>query len=187
MVHNIHERIIQADLEACSSLLRELGTPKDRLWPKHRWPPMRLEGALELGTKGYHGPISYVVDGIQPGRSVRFRFTAPDGFIGWHGFEVQPLGPGRVRLRHELHACLEGWARFVWPLSLRWLHDACVEDALDRAEDELEGRAPRTPRPFSTWVSWLRSLRPAPRSRQACDFSLEQLEAELFDPALRGR
>ena len=146
---------------------------------------MRFKDGLQLGAKGGHGPIRYFVEALDPGRSIRFRFTGPTGFIGWHGLEVEPRGEDRIVLRHVLEMRLEGSARFAWPLVIRWLHDACVEDALDLAQDFLEGRDPREPRPLSPWVRLMRTLKGAPKPRPVCEFSLAQFEAELFDPYLR--
>ncbi len=187
MVRNVHEREIRASIEACGELLNDLGTPRDHFWPSHRWPPMRFKGPLEVGVKGGHGPIRYFVKALDPGRSVRFQFTGPQGFIGWHGLEVETRGTDSVVLRHTLEMRTQGSARITWPFVFRWLHDALVEDALDCAQDHLEGRPPRTPRPLWFWVRFLRKLKGAPnlRPKPICDFSLAQFEAELFDPSLR--
>lgn len=88
------------------------------------------------------------------GRRVRFRFTAPRGFHGTHGLDVEPVGPSHTRLRHVLEMRTTGRARVSWPLVYRPLHDALLEDALDRAERAVGG-APN-PRPWSRWVRLLR-------------------------------
>jgi hypothetical protein len=43
----------------------------------------------------------------------------------------------------------------VWPLAIRWLHDACLEDLLDRAGAEV-GSPAASP---SRWSPWVRVLR----------------------------
>ena len=137
MVTNIHSREYPVDAARLAALLDKLGTAEDRLWPSHRWPPMRFDGPLRPGAAGGHGPIRYVVDSFDPGQAVRFRFTAPKGFVGWHGFDIEAVGEGRSRLSHTIRADVKGAMRLTWPLALRWLHDACVEDALDCAARAL--------------------------------------------------
>jgi hypothetical protein len=64
-------------------------------------------------------------------------------------FLESPPGPtpGTTLLRHTLTGHPRGWLRFGWPLCFRWLHDALIEDACDRAEAELAG-VEWTPRPL---------------------------------------
>lgn len=157
MVLNIHEREFPVGVEALGALLDGLGSDSDRLWPARRWPPMRFDGALGVGAQGGHGPIRYTVEAFEPGRSVRFRFTGPEGLLGWHGFDAEPTGPERSRLRHTVKADLRGAMRLQWPLAYRWLHDAAVEDALDCAARALGERLPL--RPFSPLVRALRRLK----------------------------
>ncbi|MGH9943460.1 MAG: SRPBCC family protein [Pyrinomonadaceae bacterium] len=140
-VYNVHERLIQASVGAAGELLDNLASPDDRLWPSDRWPAIRFDRPLMLGAKGGHGPIRYFVEAYTPGRSIRFRFTAPRGFDGTHSFEVEEVRAGVVRLRHTLRMNVRGPARLSWPLAFRWLHDALIEDALDRAEAQLGGGA----------------------------------------------
>lgn len=64
---------------------------------------MRLDRPLDVGASGGHGPVRYVVDAHEPGRSVRFRFTDPSGFHGHHAFTNSEVGDEvGVLLRHEL-------------------------------------------------------------------------------------
>jgi hypothetical protein len=143
-VLNVHERRLAADPADVGVLLDSLASAGDRLWPRDRWPAMRLDRPLGPSAVGGHGPIRYAVDTYRPGRMVRFRFTAPTGFHGTHGFTVEAAsGEGSV-LRHELAMATTGSARLTWPLVFRPLHDALIEDALDRACAELgEAAAPQ--------------------------------------------
>lgn len=50
---------------------------------------------------------------------------------------------------------LGGPADVLWPLAVRWLHDAVVEDLLDRAEATV-GTGPARPARWSPWVRLLR-------------------------------
>jgi hypothetical protein len=68
--------------------------------------------------------MRYTVDAYQPGRSIQFHFTRPTGF------------------------------NFTWPVVFRTLHDALIEDVLDRAASALGERpAPRR------WTLQVRVLR----------------------------
>ncbi|MBD0327624.1 MAG: hypothetical protein ICV68_14400, partial [Pyrinomonadaceae bacterium] len=118
---------------------------------------VRFRGPLAVGTSGGHGPIRYMVEAYEPGRRIRFRFTAPRGFVGVHGFEAEEIAVGVVRVRHVLEMRLEGWARLTWPLAFRWLHDALIEDALDCAEAFSASQGLKQRR-WSLWVRLLRRL-----------------------------
>ena len=93
---------------------------------------MRFESGLREGSDGGHGPVRYQVVEHQPGRLVRFRFTAPPGLLGEHRYELED-SDGTVLLRHVLTGRAEGRMRWQWPLLFGPLHDALIEDSLDRA------------------------------------------------------
>jgi hypothetical protein len=130
------------DREFASSA-QELGALVDdpqRMWPHGLWPELRPD---------HIGFLRHELLVHEQGRSRRFRITGPDGFRGWHGWEVTGTG-----LRHVVEAECKGWSRFAWPLVIRPIHDALHEDVLDRAEIALGG-SPR-PREWSLWVRFLR-------------------------------
>lgn len=153
-VLNVHQRELPASAARAGALLDSLASAEDALWPHHSWPPMRFDRPLGVGAVGGHGPIRYVVEEHRRGEQVRFRFTAPAGFDGYHLFEVLPLGPARTLLRHTLAMQATGTARLTWALVFRPLHDALVEDAFTAAEIAL-GASPQV-RPWSAWVKALR-------------------------------
>ncbi len=155
MTTSIHERNLRASIAQAAPLIDRLSSDGDVLWPSSRWPPMRLNRGLALGAKGGHGPIRYRLDAYEPGRSVRFRFTRPRGFDGYHQFDLAVAGEGAVRLRHTIEMRLHGKAHITWPLAIRWLHDALIEDALDQAEGYVEERPPRC----RQWNIYVRCLR----------------------------
>lgn len=125
-------------MPAVGALIDGLAQTGDRLWPEDRWPAMRFDRPLGVGAVGGHGPVRYTVEAYEPGRSVRLRFTAPRGFVGTHGFEAEAARDGRrTVLRHVLVMRAEGPALLSWPLVFRPLHDAILEDSLDRAERSL--------------------------------------------------
>ena len=153
-VHNLHERTIAAPEERVAALLDSLASEDDRLWPADSWPAMRLDRGLVAGAVGGHGPIRYILENREPGRSVRFRFTKPAGFDGYHEFAVEAESQGSSRLRHVIRMDATGSALLRWHLVFRPLHDALIEDALDRAQVWCGAEPER--RRWSLWVRFLR-------------------------------
>lgn len=156
IVRNVHERRFHASVEEVGALLDSLASSGDRLWPRDAWPAVRFNRPLAPGASGGHGPIRYTVEVYQPGRSIRFRFTQPEGFDGTHGFEVGVESDGTTVLRHELVMRTFGKARFTWPVVFRPLHDALIEDALDNAAAALGERS--VPRHWTLHVRVLRRI-----------------------------
>ena len=156
---NVHERTIDAPADEIGRLLDLLGSDTDVLWPTPAWPPLVLDRPLGVGATGGHGPIRYTVVAHEPGRSVRFQFATVVGVDGYHELSVEPLGPDHCVLRDVLAGRARGRTRLVWPLALRWLHDALLEDLLDRAQQ---------PAATARWSPWVRLIRRArfPRPRE---------------------
>jgi hypothetical protein len=165
IVTNIHTRDLHAPLSVAKAFIDNLASDQDILWPRENWPPMRLDRPLSVGAAGGHANIRYVVDSYEPGRYIRFRFTAPQGFIGTHCFSLDEINPDVVRIKHEIKMKLKGSARLWWPAAIRWLHDAVVEDAFDKAEAWL-GSPPLHKRTWSNWVKFLRYLLGRKRHKQ---------------------
>jgi hypothetical protein len=155
-VVNIHERKIPRPASAAGSLVDSLGSDNEALWPRSMWPAMRLDRPLGVGATGGHGPIRYAVEEYVPGQRVRFRFLRPRGFDGHHWFEVLPDGDEACVLRHTIEMDTTGLALLSWPLAIRSLHDALIEDALALAQAWL-GVTPEV-RPWSTRVKLWRWL-----------------------------
>ena len=155
-VHNVHYRDLAASAAEAGSLIDSLASAGDRLWPWERWPRMILDRSLQVGAAGGHGPIRYVVEEYEPSVRVRFRFTGPPGFLGYHEFQVVERDGGHSRLTHSIVMRLAGSARLAWPLLFGPLHDALLEDALDKADRVLMGRGQQ--RTWSRWVVFLRWL-----------------------------
>jgi hypothetical protein len=153
-VLNIHQRQLGIDASGAAELIDKLASPDDVLWPWRTWPPMRFREGLREGARGGHGPVRYQIESYTPGQAIHFRFTSPRGFEGSHYFELDRQHPPGVILRHVIDMRLRGTARLSWPLLFRPLHDALLEDALDRAET-FAGRVPES-KPYSLWVRWLR-------------------------------
>ena len=153
-IENVHERVLPTGGPVAAALIDGLAGDEDRLWPHDRWPAMRFEDGLCEGSEGGHGPIRYRVIEHQPGRLVRFRFTAPEGLLGEHGYELEDGGE-TVVLRHVLHGRAEGRMRWQWPLLFEPLHDALIEDSFDRAVAAVS-ETPYVPR---RWPAQTRTLR----------------------------
>ncbi len=152
-VLNIHTRIIQQPRSEIGKLLDTLASDDDRMLATHKWPRMRLDKGLQIGSKGGHAMIKYWVADYQPGHSIRFQFTMA-GFQGFHEFRLNGLGTQKTELRHVIEMQTTGLATLKWALAIRWLHDAFIEDAFDRVENQFIA-SPRT----MEWNLWVRFLR----------------------------
>lgn len=158
MVLNVHERVLPVPVDEAGSLLDRLGGENDPLWPAPAWGSMRLDGPLGVGAAAEHGssrsPIRYRVTAHRSERLVEFTFAPGMGIDGTHTFLVEPVDDLQCVLRHELRARLSGRMLLGWPLAVRWMHDAVLEDLLDRAEIAL-GVGPARPARWSPWVRLL--------------------------------
>ena len=153
-VINIHSREYRASSRDIGLLLDTVSSRNDLLWPHLDWPRMKFDKPLAVGAAGGHGPIRYRVEKYEPGKLVRFRFTGPNGFDGYHGFEVVEKENGITELRQTLKMHTHGLAVLSWPLMYRPLHDALIEDSLTCAEVQLGLESKISP--WSTWVKLLR-------------------------------
>jgi hypothetical protein len=151
---NIHERELEANCEQVGALIDSLASEDDRLWPNHSWPRIQFDRPLSVGADGGHGLIGYSVEEYKPARSIKFHFTKPKGFKGFHRFEVLNKAHQSVSLRHTIEMTLHGFAFLTWPLIIRPLHDALLEDAFATAEASL-GMIPKM-RAWSPWVKLIR-------------------------------
>jgi len=153
-VRNVHERHFTLPLATVGALIDTLASREDRLWPAKKWPPMRFDRPLAVGAAGGHGPVRYSVEQYRPGQSIGFLFSAPRGFNGTHRFEVEDR-PGSVVLRHVIEMNATGPALLSWPLAIRFLHDAAIEDCFDQATISLGLPLPHPAR----WPIYVRMLR----------------------------
>ena len=174
-VTNVHERILHASAAEIGILIDSLSSAEDKLWPKDRWPAMVFNRPLGVGAVGGHGPIRYAVESYRPGEYIRFRFLRPRGFLGFHEFQIEPMGEEKATLRHNLRMQVEGRARLIWPLVIGPLHDALLEDALDRAEVFTGGKPERRNWPIRVRI--LRRLMGAKRTATKGRDGAEQSEA----------
>jgi hypothetical protein len=154
MIRNVHQRNLRANINDAAALLHRLSSDSDQLWPKDRWPAMKLSSGLVEGSDGGHGFVHYSVASVDPHRVV-FRFDERIGVRGTHSFELEESSSGGCVLRHVLEGDSFGSMRIVWPLVVRPLHDALVEDGLDNAVRELDGQRVEK-RPLTRRVRFLR-------------------------------
>jgi hypothetical protein len=158
-VRNVHERNFTQPLATVGALIDSLASRDDRLWPCGKWPPMRFDRPLAVGAAGGHGPVRYSVEEYHPGQSIVFRFSAPRGFDGTHRFEVEERR-GQTVLRHLIEMRATGPALLSWPLAVRSLHNAAIEDCFDQATISLGIQLERPAR----WPIYVRLLRAVMRA-----------------------
>ncbi len=179
-MRNIHERHIAASAERVGAVVETLASDHDQLWPGATWAPMVLDGGLEPGSRGGHDGIRYAVTAHEAGRRVEFAFDRSTGIDGTHALTVVDLGDGTSLLRHVLEGRAHGPMVLLWPLAVRWAHDALVEDAFDLAEAALNV-GPTVPARWSPWVRLLRKALPAATDR--ADVRQVVTPAELISAA----
>jgi len=155
-VLNIHKRTINQPKAKISELLETLSTEKDNLWPTDQWPAMKLDEGLAIGSKGGHGPIRYSVNKYSPGELVQFEFRKPKGFIGVHRFEVIGLENDKAEISHTIEMNTTGIGTLTWTIAVRWLHDALMEDAFDKVENQFSTEKKKTK--WNIWVKVLRDM-----------------------------
>lgn len=152
-VLNVHRRVLPGKPGDAEPLLRSLASHEDRLWPGHRWWPQRFDGGLVAGSKGGHGPVKYKVESVTP-RQVVYRFPRRGWFRGTHRFDLREH-PAGAELVHTLEGTLHGRGLVLWPLLVRPLHDALVEDVLAQAAAVMAGTSTEWPR-HGPYVRFLR-------------------------------
>jgi hypothetical protein len=155
-VYNVHERRIDAPAQTVGAMLDTLSSPDDAVWPGELWPKMAFDRSLQVGAVGGHADIGYTVTAYEPGRRIEFRFADGLGLVGTHTLEVEADGTATV-VRHVAEGHTEGGMLLMWPLVIRWLHDAVLEDLLDKVELGATGEV-RRPARWSPWVRFLRKI-----------------------------
>ncbi|MDQ5985358.1 MAG: hypothetical protein CSYNP_01067 [Syntrophus sp. SKADARSKE-3] len=167
-IDNRHERYFKTKADTVGNILDTLSRPDDRLWPRDTWPPMLFDTGLQPGAKGGHGMVRYEVEEYAAGRRAIFRFDGTGltaGLDGRHYFEIIPRNSYAI-LRHVIDADCDFKAWLKWKILIEPLHDALLEDALDRAESALNGCIKR-PAHWSVRVKILRKILAEKRRRAA--------------------
>jgi len=153
-VLNIHKRIINQPKEKVSELLGTLSTKNDKIWPYEKWPAMKFQKGLVEGANGGHGPIRYSLEKYEPRKFIQFAFSKPMGFNGIHKFEILELENGKTELKHTIDMDVVGKGLLVWIIAIRPLHNALLEDALDKVENQYLKEKRKT-----EWTIWVKILR----------------------------
>jgi hypothetical protein len=135
VMRNVVRRVILADVDTVGAELDRI----ERHWPAPPWPALHLDRGLTAGSPGRHGRIRYHVESHQPGRRTRWVFTPDMGLTGYNEIRVLESGPGRAVITDELAGRLRGRMVLVWPLGLRWLHEALINDLFDNIERAATG------------------------------------------------
>lgn len=152
-VINIHTRVLTQPISKVGELLNTLATDNDMMLATDKWPRMKLDKGLQLGSKGGHGPIKYFVTEYLPEKSISFQFELT-GFNGFHRFDINELEPNKTELSHIIDMTTTGLATIKWALAIRWLHDSYIEDAFDKVENHFTAGKKK-----SAWSLWVRILR----------------------------
>ncbi|MBU3060479.1 SRPBCC family protein [Nocardia sp. NEAU-G5] len=165
MIWNIHQRELPVPAQEVGALLDTVAEPGNPLWPADHWPALVLDRPLQVGADGGHGTNRYTCTAYEPGRAVEFTFGPSMPFTGTHTFEIIDRGERGCVVRHLVVARaseIRGW--ILWTFAIRWLHDAVLEELLDRAATTV-GHPPTEPARWSPWVRMLRTsldrVRPA--------------------------
>ena len=155
-VINIHKRIIQQPKEKIALIFDSLSTKNDQLWPKEKWPPMIFKKGLTEGAIGGHGPIKYSIIKYIPENLIEFKFLKPNGFLGIHKFEIIEIEKEKTVLKHTINMTVSGKGIFAWYIVIKWLHDALLEDCLDKVENNFLTDNKKTK--WNLWVIVLRKI-----------------------------
>lgn len=153
-VLNIHTREINKPKGEILNLFATLSQKDDKMWPWEKWPPMKFKNGLTINSEGGHGPIRYIVVDYNPEEFVEFEFQKPNGFNGRHKFEIVTLSESKTEIKHTIKMKTAGSGTLAWIFAIRWLHDALLEDAFDKIENQLCNSQKK-----SAWNPWVKLLR----------------------------
>lgn len=148
---NIHTRRINASVAQLTPLLRTLGSTDDLVWPHEDWPRMQLDRPLQAGAIGGHGPIRYRVSICEPTQRLRFEFMR--GSMGFHEVTLRNEGT-HCLLTHTINTRPTLKFFIAWHLSIRFMHDALIEDLFDKLQAQFEPLPQR-----SRWNIYVKLLR----------------------------
>ena len=155
-VLNIHKRIIEQPKIKVADLFETLATDNDKVWPSEQWPKMKFKEGVKEGSKGGHGPIRYTITKFIPKAYIQFEFTKPKGFNGYHQLEIKEFEMDKTEIKHTIKINTTGIGILTWALAVRWLHNALIEDAFDKVENQFSENHKRTA--WSFWVKFLRKV-----------------------------
>lgn len=155
-VLNIHTRTINQPIEVVGGLLSSLSSERDKVWPFEAWPAMKFKEGLTLNARGGHGPIRYHISKYTPNKSIEFTILSPKGFHGTHSYAFMSKTDKTTEVTHTIDMKTEGSGTIIWLFAVKWLHNALLEDSLDKIENQFNKQKKNTKRSF--YVSLLRRL-----------------------------
>ena len=132
---NVHERTIAAPAARVGALLDTLASADDKFWPHENWPRVKFDLPLQVGVTGGHGTGPYTVSSYTPGHHIRFEFGG--GRQGYHEFTLEEVDDMTCLLRHVTEGKLTFKSAWQWYFLIRPLHDALIEDLLDKVESQV--------------------------------------------------
>jgi len=143
-----------ASKESVIELFSTLASPNDKVWPHEYWPKIRFKDGLHQEAQGGHGPIRYQVIGYDPSHFITFKFERPFGFHGFHKFEITEISRSETQVQHTIDIQTSGLGTMKWLFAIRWLHDALIEDAFDKIENQINNKQVK-----ARWSIWVKILR----------------------------
>ncbi len=155
-VLNTHKRVLNEPKQNIAELLATLSKENDKIWPIEKWPAMRFRNGIKIGAKGGHGPIRYSVEKYNPNEIIQFQFSKPKGFNGIHKFELKELPNKKTEIKHTIEMETKGKGTLVWFFAIHSLHNALIEDGLDKIENYFSNDKKVTA--WNVWVKIIRKL-----------------------------
>jgi hypothetical protein len=154
VVLNTHYRTLNVSRSKVAAMVATIASENDQIWPLEQWPAMRFKEGMKPGSKGGHGPIRYTIEVYDPKALVQFRFRRPHGFDGIHKLELNEMQDEQTEIVHTIAMNTSGRGTLLWIFAIRPLHDALIEDAFDKLENQLHNESKSSP--WSLWVKFLR-------------------------------
>jgi len=162
-IKNVHRRVLNQPKEKIIELFKTLSTENDKIWPFEKWPKMKFKHGIKEESRGGHGPIRYTIEKYDKNNFIQFRFSKPSGFNGIHKFEIIELEREKTELKHIIEMDTVGKGLLIWFLAIRSLHNALIEDALDKVENQFSEEQKKTE--WNIWVKILRRIMKTKRSK----------------------
>ena len=133
---NVHQRVIDVPAREVGCLLDTLASADDRMWPHERWPALTASAPLQVGAiVDRAGLGTDTVAQYAPGSHIRFVYGKKHR--SYHEFTVTEVSVEKCLLTHTLNAqpSIARWC--LWSIGIRLLHDALMDDLLDKVESQL--------------------------------------------------
>jgi hypothetical protein len=155
-VINSHKRTINQPIRMVYPLFKTLASPNDLVWPYEKWPAIKFKNGLHVGSEGGHGRIRYTIIKFIEGKSIKFQFSKPEGFIGTHELKIEKINSEITLISHEIRMETSLKATLLWVFIIRWLHNALIKDAFIKVENYFVSEKREIKHSF--WVLILREI-----------------------------